>query len=205
MDDQPPIIVVDDDAINRDLLTRRLQRRGHVVESVSSGAQCLARLAAGPVAMVLLDVQMPEMSGLDVLRAMHAEPASSHIPVLMVTAKDQSADVVLALELGADDYITKPIDLPVAVARIRTQLVRHRAEARLRDSEERFALAAQGANDGLWDWHLAKDELYLSPRWKSIVGYADAEISSHPDEWLSRVHAEDLAKSGVRWTPIWRV
>ncbi len=194
MDDHLPILVVDDDAINRDLLTRRLERRGYAVEAVASGADCLARLDAAPVAIVLLDVQMPDMSGFEVLQTVRRNPALSRLPVIMVTAKDQSDDIVAALDGGADDYITKPVDFPVAFARIRTQLIRRRAEEQLRDSEERYALAAQGANDGLWDWHLARGEMYFSPRWKSIVGYADTEIGSRPDEWLSRVHVEDVAK-----------
>ncbi|MDH4063620.1 MAG: EAL domain-containing protein [Acidobacteriota bacterium] len=194
MDDQLPLLVVDDDSVNRDLLSRRLLRRGYAVEGVASGTECLAHLASARVAMVLLDVQMPDMSGFEVLRAIRSTPALARIPVLMVTAKNDSEDVVTALELGADDYITKPVDFPIAFARIRTQLMRRRAEDRLRESEERYALAAQGANDGLWDWNLARGEIYFSERWKSIVGHTGDEIGNRPDEWLTRVHPEDLPR-----------
>ncbi len=71
---------------------------------------------------------------------------------------------------------------------------RRRVEAALRESEERYALAAQGANDGLWDWDLEKNELYLSPRWKEMLGYDETELSSSPHEWFERVHSEDLMK-----------
>lgn len=70
---------------------------------------------------------------------------------------------------------------------------RKASEAALRASEERYALAAQGANDGLWDWNLVTDTLYVSPRWKEMLGCADEELESHPDVWLERVHPEDLA------------
>ncbi|HEY8925004.1 MAG TPA: EAL domain-containing protein, partial [Polyangia bacterium] len=69
---------------------------------------------------------------------------------------------------------------------------RARAEAALRDSEARYALAAAGAHDGLWDWDLATGVIYFSPRWKALIGLDDAEMSPAPDEWFSRVHADDL-------------
>ncbi len=64
---------------------------------------------------------------------------------------------------------------------------------RLRLAEERYALAVRGANDGIWDWNLQSGEIYFSPRWKAMLGYEEGEISSRPDEWLGRVHAEDIA------------
>ncbi len=71
---------------------------------------------------------------------------------------------------------------------------RRRVEKALRASEERYALAAQGANDGLWDWDLEHNELYLSPRWKEMLGYGEAELSSSPHEWFERVYPDDLPK-----------
>jgi diguanylate cyclase (GGDEF)-like protein/PAS domain S-box-containing protein len=109
----------------------------------------------------------------------------------MVTAKDQSEDIVKALDLGANDYLTKPIDFPVALARIRTQLALKLAEDALRVSEERYALAAQGSNDGLWDWNLADNAIYFSPRWKMMLGYQDSELADRPEEWLDRIHVAD--------------
>lgn len=78
---------------------------------------------------------------------------------------------------------------------IRSYLVditqRKRAEKILRESEERYAAAARGANDGLWDWHLRSNRVYYSPRWKSMIGYEDEEISDRCEEWLDRIHPED--------------
>ncbi len=71
---------------------------------------------------------------------------------------------------------------------------RRRVEAALRASEERYALAAQGANDGLWDWDLERNELFLSPRWKEMLGFGESELSSRPHEWFERVHPQDLPK-----------
>ena len=102
--------------------------------------------------------------------------------------------MVEALNLGANDYITKPVDFPVAMARIHGQLARKAAESALRESEERYALAARGSNDGLWDWDLASGRVYYSARWKAILGYLDGEIGEDAGEWLSRVHPEDLER-----------
>lgn len=71
---------------------------------------------------------------------------------------------------------------------------RQRAEAALRESEERYALAARGANDGLWDWNLATGDVYFSPRWKQMLGYADGDVGSRPSQWSARIHPEDRDK-----------
>src|SRR5437879_5091479 len=109
----------------------------------------------------------------------------------MVTARNQSDDVVRALELGANDYLTKPVDFPVALARISTQLSYKRAEQALRESEERYALAARGSNDGLWDWNLVNKTFYFSPRWKAMLGYEEIEIGDSPAELFDRIHPND--------------
>ena len=106
----------------------------------------------------------------------------------MVTARTQGADIVEAFRLGANDYVTKPVDFPVALARIATHLSHKRAVESLRESEERYALAMRGANDGLWDWNLTTNEVYWSARWKTMLGYVEGEIGSSPEEWFSRVH-----------------
>ncbi len=73
-------------------------------------------------------------------------------------------------------------------------VVRQRVEAALRESEERYSLAVRAANDGLWDWNLKQSQIYYSPRWKHMLGYSDQQISDSPNEWLNRVHPEDIAQ-----------
>jgi diguanylate cyclase (GGDEF)-like protein/PAS domain S-box-containing protein len=189
------VLVVDDNENNREMLARRLARSGYAV-SVADGARNLhARIRDEEIDLVLLDIEMPGITGLDALVALRQLYSAVRLPVIMVTARDQSDDVVRALELGANDYLTKPVDFPVALARVGTHLSHMRAEQALRTSEERYALATRGANDGLWDWNLRDNLIYLSSRWKSMLGYADDEIGEDPDdEWFGRIHEGDREK-----------
>src|SRR5688572_12494687 len=114
--------------MNRDALSRRLARRGYTVLTAESGASALEMIGAHRVDAVLLDVMMPGMSGLETLRRLREARSVSDLPVIMVTAKDRSEDVVQALDLGANDYVTKPIDFPIALARIKTQVTARRAD-----------------------------------------------------------------------------
>ncbi len=189
---QGSILVVDDSEFNRDALSRRLSQKGFLVEVAADGSGALDCTAGGRHDLVLLDVEMPGMSGLEVLSRLRTSRSQTELPVIMVTARAQSADIVEALSLGANDYITKPIDFPVALARIRTHLSYKWAVADLHESEERYAVAVRGANDGLWDWNVAANEVYWSPRWKALLGYEEAEIGTSPEEWLSRIHHEDV-------------
>jgi len=185
------LLIVDDNEMNRDMLARRLSRNGYSVELADSARQLTERIAGGNVDLVLLDIEMPEVSGLEALKKLRERYSSIQLPVIMVTAKNQSEDIVKALSLGANDYLTKPIDLPVALARIGTQLSHKYAQEALRESEERYALAARGANDGLWDWNLQTGRVYFSPRWKAMLGWQEGEIADSPDEWYGRIHDAD--------------
>jgi diguanylate cyclase (GGDEF)-like protein/PAS domain S-box-containing protein len=182
---------VDDNEMNRDMLARRLERNGYLVDVVESAKQLMQRVKEKTVDLVLLDIEMPEISGLDALKTLRETYSAVQLPIIMVTAKNQSEDIVKALNLGANDYLTKPVDLPVALARIGTQLSHKRAQEALRESEERYALAARGANDGLWDWNIQTGHVYYSPRWKAMLGWRENEVGDAPDEWFNRIHDAD--------------
>lgn len=192
--EQGSLLIVDDIEANRDLLSRRLEDRGYRVTLAENGKQALELLAQREFDLVLLDIEMPEMSGLEVLEVLRKTRAPIELPVIMVTARHQSSDIVKALNLGANDYVTKPVDFPVTLARVRTHLSHKHAEESLMRSEERYALAARGANDGLWDWNLKANEIYFSPRWKAMLGYEETEIANTPEEWFKRIHPDDLNK-----------
>ena len=190
---QGSLLVVDDNDDNRDVLSRRLRQKGYVVSVAADGAAALAQIEREAFDLILLDVEMPGMSGLDVLTQLRVHRSQTQLPVIMVTARSEGADIVEAFQLGANDYLTKPIDFGVALARIRTHLAHKWAVEDLSESEERYALAVRGANDGLWDLNLVSNEVYWSDRWKAMLGYEGDEIGASPDEWLSRVHHEDVA------------
>jgi diguanylate cyclase (GGDEF)-like protein/PAS domain S-box-containing protein len=191
---QGSVLVVDDSELNRDALSRRLVRQGFLVEVAPGGDDALTLAGSRAFDMVLLDVEMPGMSGLEVLARLRETRSQTELPVIMVTARTQGADIVEAFRLGANDYVTKPIDFQVAVARIRTHLSHKWAVEDLRVSEERYALAARGANDGLWDWNLASNDVHWSPRWKAMLGYEESEIGVSLDEWFTRVHPDDIKR-----------
>ena len=131
------ILVVDDDRVNRLILARALEEEDFTVETAEDALRAIRILHETPGAfdLILLDVVMPEMDGYDMLRYLKADPALSRIPVVMVSALDDISSVVRCLELGADDYITKPFDPVLLRARMNASL----AKKRLRDVESRYA------------------------------------------------------------------
>jgi class 3 adenylate cyclase len=138
--DHGSLLVVDDNEINRDVLSRRLVQRGYCVAVAADGRQALQMLASQPFDLVLLDIMMPGMSGFEVLTILRERHAAADLPVIMATASDQSSDIVAALTLGANDYVTKPLDFPVVLARIRTQLSLKRATHEIHRLAEQLEL-----------------------------------------------------------------
>ena len=121
------LLVVDDNELNRDMLSRRLKSRGYAVMTADDGPQCLDLVKGQRFDLILLDIMMPGMSGIDVLKVIRNRYSVAELPIIMATAKDQGTDVVEALTLGANDYVTKPLDFPVVLARVENQLSLKRA------------------------------------------------------------------------------
>jgi diguanylate cyclase (GGDEF)-like protein/PAS domain S-box-containing protein len=359
------VLVVDDQEMIRDLMKQILRSQGHHALLAASGREALALLREHAVDVIILDIMMPEMSGVEVLKYIKASSATSDIPVLVVSADSDTDQIVTCINLGAEDYIVKPFNAVFVKARVNAslekrrlraqerayqlmleqrvaertalaeqraaalesseaelrrqstilqsilnsmgdgvvvvdthgQLVHHnpaaerilgdqivdllpctdnhtpafqhthqfvpcrthdlplsqalsgneidglelfappsqnvsgrwlsitarplhethgpimgavavvrdissakRVELALRESEERYALAARGANDGLWDWDLRGNQIHFSPRWKAMLGYAEDEIGTTSDEWLQRVHIADREHLEARLT-----
>lgn len=121
MADPQLILVVDDEPSYRDALSVALQREGFAVDTAADGIEALERFEASRPALVLLDVMLPRMSGVDVCREIRS---TSRTPIIMVTAKNAEIDAVVGLEVGADDYVTKPFRLRELIARVRAALRR---------------------------------------------------------------------------------
>ncbi len=137
------ILVVDDNAANRDLLTRRLSREGHLVEAVEDGRSALHQVASDHFDLVLLDLMMPEMNGFEVLCRMKADPALRDVPVIMISALDEIDSIVRCIEAGAEDYLPKPFNPVLLRARINAAL----EKKRLRDREHAFTRQLQTEKD----------------------------------------------------------
>jgi two-component system, OmpR family, response regulator RegX3 len=125
MAESPVILVVDDEQSYRDALRVALEREGFRVEVAVDGPDAIERFDAARPALVLLDVMLPRISGVDVCRELRAR---SQVPIIMVTARNAEIDAVVGLEVGADDYVTKPFRLRELVARVRAALRRGRPE-----------------------------------------------------------------------------
>jgi two-component system response regulator RegX3 len=122
MTPEPPVIlVVDDEESYRDALSVALEREGFRVVTAADGAEALEQFERSQPSLVLLDVMLPQMSGIDVCRELRTR---SQVPIIMVTARDGEIDAVVGLEVGADDYVTKPVRLRELVARVRAAMRR---------------------------------------------------------------------------------
>lgn len=138
----PAILAVDDEPANLLLLQRLLQRTYRVV-CAPNGQSALAMLAQMPFDLVLLDIMMPDMSGYEVLQHIRADAASADIPVILISALAEARDISQGLEIGANDYITKPIDPEVTIARVQTQM----ALKQLQDERKRAISELEAAQE----------------------------------------------------------
>ena len=126
------VLVVDDEATVRDTVALRLEQDGHTVITAADGREALERFRADKPDLILLDLMLPELSGIEITRIIRAE---SDVPILILTARDSEVDKVVGLELGADDYVTKPFSLRELQARVRALLRRRESAAQSESTE----------------------------------------------------------------------
>jgi two-component system response regulator RegX3 len=129
----PRILIVEDEESLADSIRYNLEREGYTVEIAGDGRRALEAFRSDGAALVILDLMLPEVSGLDVCRTIREE---SDVPIIMVTAKDAEADKVAGLELGADDYVTKPFSMRELISRVRANLRRPRTKVRASEDAE---------------------------------------------------------------------
>ncbi len=149
------LLVVDDDADNRDVLSRRLTRQGHNVRTASSGAEALRAMRASPFDLVLLDIMMPDMDGYEVLGRIKTDRQLAHVPVIMISALSEVQSVVRCIEAGADDYLSKPFNPTLLKARIGASLERKRS----RDRESLMFEELQTNYDRLQELEKRRDDM----------------------------------------------
>jgi diguanylate cyclase (GGDEF)-like protein/PAS domain S-box-containing protein len=191
MEAQGKILIVDDNRESAEALTRTLARLEFEVETAMTGMDGLRAAEQERHDLVLLDVALPDMSGLEVLSSIRSGRDMADLPVIMLTSVARDDIVVEALSRGANDFVVKPAQPSVMNSRIRTQISLSRAEKALKLSEERYALAAAATRDGLWDWKLREEHLFISANWSSIAALPGKRESIRFDEWIELVHDAD--------------
>ena len=137
-DSKGNLLVVDDNEMNRDMLSRRLSRRGHTVATAEDGHIALDLIDKHAFDVILLDIMMPGISGIEVLKTLRQSYSHADLPIIMATAKSENEDMIAALKLGANDYVTKPLDFPVVLARVNTQLSLKRSQDALKSAHDRM-------------------------------------------------------------------
>ena len=195
-DETCKVLIVEDVASEARLITKQLRRskeRDFVVEHYERLGPALLRLEEGGHDIVLLDLCLPDAAGIEVCQRAHAVAANT--PLIVLTNQDSVDLGIRALQEGAQDYLIKrEMDSRMLVRAIRYAIERHKVEMALTESEERYALAVAGANDGIWDWDLRDNSIYYSSRWKAILGYGPIEISDRLSEWFDRIDQRDRAR-----------
>jgi class 3 adenylate cyclase len=190
MNNPPLILVVDDNETNRDILITRLEKHGYQLLQAADGEEALASAKQHSPDLILLDVEMPKLDGFEVCRRLKNDPAMSFIPIILVTARAASQDVVTGLDAGADEYLTKPIDQAALVARVRSML---RVKA-LHDQVQ-----AQAADLATWNRTLEQrvneqvSELDRMNRLKRFLSPQIAKlVVSSGDDKLLESHRRDI-------------
>lgn len=125
------ILIVEDEEDILELVRYNLAREGYRVTGLNSGEEALKAVRKSPPDLVLLDLMLPGMNGTEICMILKGDPQTRHIPIVMLTAKSEDSDIVTGLEIGADDYITKPFSPKVLIARIRTVLRRRAKQSSL--------------------------------------------------------------------------
>jgi DNA-binding response OmpR family regulator len=200
----PRILVVEDEAALADAVGYALRGDGHEVEAVADGESALARAADRPFDLLVLDLMLPGVSGIEVCRRLRNESA---IPILMLTARDAEVDRVLGLEAGADDYVTKPFSMSELLARVRAILRRRELDAHeahptrdvggLHLDLERYEATVEGQ-----PVQLTQSELKLLALLSRDPGrvYSRREIMQHlwESDYIGDARAADLHISNIR-------
>jgi diguanylate cyclase (GGDEF)-like protein/PAS domain S-box-containing protein len=190
---KPVVLVVDDDATLRMMLHASLTKGGFSVLEAENGAKGVAMFAESRPDLVLLDVMMPGMNGLQACAAMRRLPGSEHTPVLMLTGLEDVDSINRAFEAGATDFITKPVKWPMLTHRLRYMLRARSALDALAESQRRLATAQRIAKVGNCEWNLRDQEMHWSDEVYRILGL-DRQQTPSREVFTQRVHADDRAR-----------
>ncbi len=205
------ILIVDDTPDNLSVLSRMLTAQGYMVRPAINGYVALTAIKSEPPGLILLDILMPHMDGYEVCRHLKADQSTQDIPVIFISALDDTEGKVKAFQAGGVDYITKPFQPEEVLARVQAHLSlrktqeqlkdhniqlqqeitdRKQAEEALRESEERMKLALEGTEQGLWDQDMIGGGITFDDNWPRVLGYTPGEREFDFDWWDSSVHPD---------------
>lgn len=184
------IFIVEDENAGAQDIAASLKNLGYVIAGQTDrGETAIREIEELHPDVVLMDVRLQgQMHGIETAQYIHSH---FDIPVVFISAHSDTITMQSAIRARAYGYLIRPFDERDLRFNITMALYKHSMERKLRESEERYALAVQAANDGIWDWNLKTNEIYLSHRWKDILGYKYEEIGTDPNEWISRLHPDD--------------
>ena len=193
------VLLADDDPMIRLLAQQALEGRSFEGRSFKAmparnGQEALEIFEARTPDLILCDVMMPIINGFELCSSIRATKQGEHVPIVMLTGLNDAVSIQQAFAAGATDYCEKPVNWELLPYKLNYILRASSTFRELQVSEERYSLVARGANDGLWDWDYKDDQVYFSPRWKSMLGYNEDAIGRSPLEWIDRVHPDDKTR-----------
>ncbi|MFL6708971.1 MAG: response regulator [Massilia sp.] len=199
----PPVRIlnVDDNDGARYVKSRILAGAGFEVEEAANGTDALDKVARRPPALVLLDVKLPDINGIEVCRRIKADAATAHVLVLQTSAALTGRDdKIRGLEGGADNYLAAPIEADELIANVRALLRLQQTRFALANSEERFRQLAENIDDVFWMFNLDDGALlYVSDAYARIWGRDSAQLARQSDDWMASVHPQDRPALSQRW------
>lgn len=201
---QTLILNVDDNDGARYAKTRILQSAGFRVMEAANGTDALAMVREEDPALVLLDVKLPDINGIEVCRRIKADPDTNCVLVLQTSAAlTGRADKIRGLEGGADNYLAAPIEADELIANVNALLRMRQTQDELRESEERFRQLTDNIEDVFWMFSAPDGVLaYVSPAYATIFGRSTESLRNKHGSWLEAVHSEDRARLAGRWAAL---
>jgi diguanylate cyclase (GGDEF)-like protein/PAS domain S-box-containing protein len=184
------ILIVEEDRIIAMDIQNSLKNLGYFIAGqTDQGEEAVKNAQELHPDLILMDIDLKgDMDGIEAAAQIRARV---DLPVIFLMAFANQSTLERARQSEPYGYVFKPFEEHELAIAIEMALYKHSMEKKLRESEERYDLAVRGANDGLWDWNLKKNEIYYSPRWKAMLGFKEEEIGSNPEEWLTRLHPDD--------------
>lgn len=185
------VLIVEDSEDDTELLVYQLERSGYnvIYQQVDNASSMQTALIQQPWDIVLADYALPKFNATEALQVL--QQTGLDLPFIIVSGSIGDGIAVAAMKAGAHDYLLKT-NLARLVPAVERELQEAANRTSLKESEDRWQLALQGSNDGIWDWDIKTNQVFFSARWKEMLGYENHEITNHIEQWHKRVHPEDV-------------